>query len=118
MNAIQLNPTVPMVTARGPGFAFIMINPSDDHHVQWVVGLDNGEIWTFQNPEVRLQTNITMGRTSDKMTPLNRKLNTPSDLAAKHDPYLEGILDRYNGKTPASFEDEYMAGYKAGKVGK
>jgi hypothetical protein len=51
-----------METPKGPGAAIMCINPSDEHHIQWVVALDNGEIWTFQNPHVRMQSNYTMGR--------------------------------------------------------
>ena len=39
-----------------------MIDSGQEHHLQWVVFIDEtGECWTFQNPEVRLQTNQTMG---------------------------------------------------------
>jgi hypothetical protein len=36
----QLDPTIPMLTPKGPGFALFAINPSDEHHIQWVVGLE------------------------------------------------------------------------------
>jgi hypothetical protein len=65
---LQLSPTIPMVTPKGKGFALFLINPSDEHHLQWVVAQDTGEIWTWQNPEVRMQTNITMGRMPVKIT--------------------------------------------------
>ncbi len=63
---LQLNPTIPLVTPRGKGYALFMINPSDEHHVQWIVAQDDGEIWTWQNPEVRMQTNPTMGRVANQ----------------------------------------------------
>ncbi len=71
---LQLNPTIPMETPKGKGYALFLINPSDEHHLQWVVGLDNGEIWTFQNPEVRMQNNVTMGR-NKKTPPTSNKDN-------------------------------------------
>ena len=65
---LQLNPTIPLETPKGKGYALFLINPSDEHHLQWVVALDSGEIWTFQNPEVRMQNNITMGRNVPRET--------------------------------------------------
>ena len=58
---LQLDPPVPLDTPRGPGNAHLVIDPGTEHHLQWVVFLnENGECWTFQNPEVRLQANPTM----------------------------------------------------------
>ncbi len=59
---IQLNPTVPVVTPKGKGFAHFLIDYGQEHHLLWVVFLDeSGECWTFPNPEVRIQPNPTMG---------------------------------------------------------
>ena len=62
---LQLSPSIPLVTPHGKGYALFLINPSDDHNLQWVVAQDDGEIWTWQNPQVRMQPNVTMGRTLD-----------------------------------------------------
>lgn len=60
---LQLNPPIPLVTPKGNGWAFFMIERSQEHHIEWVVFLDDsGQCWTFANPEVRLQTNYTMMR--------------------------------------------------------
>ena len=60
---IQLNPPLPMETPKGKGYAHFLMDYSQEHHLMWVVFIDStGECWTFQNPEVRLQTNYTMGR--------------------------------------------------------
>ena len=59
---LQLNPSLPMDTPRGKGRALLVIDPGEDHHLLWTVALDEtGEIWTFPNPEVRLQPNQTFG---------------------------------------------------------
>ena len=61
---LQLNPTIPMVTPKGNGYAIMAIDYSQEHDLLWVVAInDTGEIWTFQNKQVKLQYNITMGRT-------------------------------------------------------
>jgi hypothetical protein len=62
MTVLQLNPTIPMITPRGNGYALFLINESDEHHIQWVVAQDDGTIWTWMNPDVRMQQNITMHR--------------------------------------------------------
>lgn len=47
----------------GKGFAHFLIDYSQEHDLLWVVFLDStGECWTFNNKQVRLQCNITMGR--------------------------------------------------------
>lgn len=59
---LQLNPTVPLDTPRGPGFAHFLIDYGQEHHLLWVVFLnESGECWTFANPDVRLAKNPTMG---------------------------------------------------------
>jgi hypothetical protein len=64
---LQLDPPIPVVTPKGKGLAWFLIDPSVEHHLQWVVAQDDtGEIWTWQNPDVRAQKNITMGRVVHK----------------------------------------------------
>jgi hypothetical protein len=60
---IQLNPTIPVVTPKGNGWAFFLIDRSQEHDLEWVVFLDNGgECWTFRNGDIRIQKNYTLGR--------------------------------------------------------
>ena len=60
---IQLNPTIPLITPKGPGWAFFLIDRSQEHDLEWVVFLDNsGECWTFRNSDVRIQKNSTFQR--------------------------------------------------------
>lgn len=59
----QLSPPLPMVTTKGKGLAHFLIDYGIESHLHWVVFLDDtGECWTFQNPDVRAQKNITQGR--------------------------------------------------------
>lgn len=60
---LQLNPPISMLTPKGKGLAWFMTDYGIEHNLQWTVAIDEtGEIWTFQNPEVRADKNITMGR--------------------------------------------------------
>jgi hypothetical protein len=57
----RLDPTIPVVCPRGKGRAFMLIDYSEDHHLMWVIALDDtGEIWTYANPKVRVQSNETL----------------------------------------------------------
>lgn len=59
----QLNPPIPLSTPKGDGMAWAVIDYSAEFNLMWVVAIDKtGEIWTFKNPEVRAQKNITLGR--------------------------------------------------------
>lgn len=60
---LQLNPPVPLETPKGSGFAHFLIDYGQEHHLIWVVFIDDThECWSFQNPDVRLQHNKTMTR--------------------------------------------------------
>jgi hypothetical protein len=60
---LQLNPPIPVVTPRGKALAQVLIDYGIEHHLIWVCAEDDGEIWCWQNPEIRAQTNITALRT-------------------------------------------------------
>jgi hypothetical protein len=64
MTFTQLNPTLPMtVEGKGSGYALAVIDYGPEHHLIWVVAIDEtGEIWSASNPQVRMQSNWTMGR--------------------------------------------------------
>lgn len=60
---IQLNPAIPMMTPKGEGLAWLMIDYGMEFNLLWVVAInETGEIWTLQNPLVRALKNITQGR--------------------------------------------------------
>jgi hypothetical protein len=64
---LQLDPTIPMMTPKGPGYALFVVDYSQEHHLMWVVALDDGgEVWMFENPQIRVQSNFTLGRRPDR----------------------------------------------------
>jgi hypothetical protein len=64
---LQLNPPVPLHTPKGKGLASFIIDYGCEHHLMWVVFIDStGEIWTYSNPDVHVQQNITLGRIYEK----------------------------------------------------
>ena len=64
MSFTQLQTPIPMtVEGKGPGQAIAVVDYGPEHHLIWVVALDeSGEIWSSPNPRVRMQSNWTMGR--------------------------------------------------------
>lgn len=60
---LQLDPPLPVETKKGKGLAHILIDYGVEFDLMFVVFLDETkECWTFNNKEIRAQTNITMGR--------------------------------------------------------
>lgn len=67
MSLLQLSPTLPLSTPKGAGQAWFLIDYGPEHHLIYVVAIDaTGELWSFDNTQVRAQKNITMGRLLNK----------------------------------------------------
>jgi len=47
---------------KGSGKAAFIVDYGLEGQILWVIFLDNGEIWTYPNHQVRLKQNITAGR--------------------------------------------------------
>lgn len=75
MNSIiQLNPTIPLITPKGEGYAHFVIDYGQEHYLKWVVFIDEtGECWTYETPLIRISHNHTMGR--DTHSPIEKKNN-------------------------------------------
>ena len=60
----QLDPPIPLhVLGRGDGYALGVIDYGQEHNLLWVTAITStGEIWCAPNPEVRMQSNWSMGR--------------------------------------------------------
>lgn len=59
---LQLNPTIPVNTPKGEGYAIVIIDYSQEHNTLFMVMLDNGELWTFPQRDIRACKNISMER--------------------------------------------------------
>lgn len=74
----QLNPALPVITPKGKGLAHFIIDEGIESNLLWVCFQDDtGECWTFRNPEIRAQRNITHGR--ENISPFYK----PEDVAFK-----------------------------------
>lgn len=60
----QLNPTIPIIRISDgmKGYAFLVIDYSQEHNLLFTCAMDDGEIWTLSNQEIRIQKNISLGR--------------------------------------------------------
>lgn len=66
----QLNPPLPLETPKGKAYAHFVIDYGLEYDLIWVCFLDeNGECWSFENPEIRIQKNLTVGRTNSRHIP-------------------------------------------------
>ena len=61
---LQLNPMLPIVRVSDnmTGFAFLVIDYSQEHDLLFTCAMKNGEIWTLSNKEIRMQDNISLDR--------------------------------------------------------
>ena len=60
---VQLNPALPVITPKGKALAHFLIDEGIEHNIKWVCFIDStGECWTYSNPMIRAQKNITHGR--------------------------------------------------------
>jgi hypothetical protein len=63
MKILQLNPGIDLLTPKGTGLAHFLLDYGQESNIIWGVILqETGEIWWFQNDEVRATKNITMKR--------------------------------------------------------
>ena len=83
----QLNPTLPLETPKGKGFAHFLIDYSQEHDLLWVVFLnENGECWTFKNSEIRIEKNLSIGRTSTSVIKRQTRIDADEHEASNCDP--------------------------------
>jgi hypothetical protein len=61
---LQLNPMIPITrkTDGMKGYAFLVIDYSQEHYTLFVCGMDDGDIWLLDNREISLQNNPSLGR--------------------------------------------------------
>jgi hypothetical protein len=61
---LQLNPLIPIVRISDgmKGYAFVLIDYSQEHDLFFVCAMNDGEIWTLNNRDIRMQNNITLDR--------------------------------------------------------
>jgi len=63
-NMIQLNPMLPIfrISDNLEGYAFLVIDYSQEHNLLFVCAMQNGEIWTLSNQDIRFCKNISLNR--------------------------------------------------------
>jgi hypothetical protein len=59
---LQLRQPLPFDTPKGPAWAHFLLDYGTEHHLLWICFVnETGECWTFSNPEIRLQRNVSLG---------------------------------------------------------
>ena len=66
---LQLNPMIPIVRVsdKMEGYAFLVIDYSQEHNILFTCAMADGEIWTLSNQEIRFQKNISLDRNTIKL---------------------------------------------------
>lgn len=60
---LQLNPPIPLNTPKGEALCHFLIDYGPESDLLWVCFQQlTGEIWTWNNKEVRADKNISLGR--------------------------------------------------------
>jgi hypothetical protein len=61
---LQLEPMIPIkrVSDNMEGYAFLVIDYSQEHDLLFTCAMDDGEIWTLNNKEIRFCKNISLDR--------------------------------------------------------
>ena len=60
---LQLDPPLPMTTPKGAAIAHFLIDYGMESHLYWICFItETGECWTYANPHVRIEQNITLDR--------------------------------------------------------
>lgn len=61
---VQLNPMIPIVRVSDnmEGYAFLVIDYSQEHNLLFTCAMENGEIWTLSNQSIRFDANISLNR--------------------------------------------------------
>jgi hypothetical protein len=44
------------------GFAFLVIDYSQEHNLLFSCAMANGEVWTLSNKDIRFNNNLSLGR--------------------------------------------------------
>ena len=60
----QLNPMIPIVRVfdNMEGYAFLVIDYSQEHNLLFTCTMDNREIWSLSNKEIKFCKNISLDR--------------------------------------------------------
>jgi hypothetical protein len=61
---LQLNPMIPIIRVSDnmEGYAFLVIDYSQEHNLLFTCAMNNGEIWTLPNQEIRFDKNLSLNR--------------------------------------------------------
>lgn len=59
---------LPCFTDKGTGYAFLVIDYSQEHFLHFAIALDeDGSVWILDNTKVKFQKNVSLGRCPKSM---------------------------------------------------
>lgn len=70
MTMLQLNPPIPVITPHGKALCHVLIDNGIEYDLLWVCFQDaTRECWTWNNKDIRIQENISLGRPNHAQRP-------------------------------------------------
>jgi hypothetical protein len=72
---LQLNPMIPITRKSDgmKGYAFLVIDYSQEHYTLFVCAMDDGDVWLLDNRQISMQNNPSLGRLINNKTKDNGK---------------------------------------------
>jgi hypothetical protein len=103
---IQLHSPIPVETPLGEAFAHLVFDYGQEHYLHFVCFLnETGECWIFDNREIRLQPNLTMGvrrPPAKNDAPESPALRPPKRNAPRERREIADVSAARNGKPAAA----------------
>jgi hypothetical protein len=63
----EIQKPFPVSTPRGRGFAHFLVDHGKENHNEWICFMDTGQIWSFLNKDIALESNPTYGRIHEEI---------------------------------------------------
>jgi len=103
---IQLHAPIPVETPLGEAFAHLVFDYGQEHYLHFVCFLnETGECWIFDNREIRLLPNLTMGirrPPARNDAPKSPALPKPKRNAPRERKQIDHVSAARNGKPSGS----------------
>lgn len=116
---LEIQSLIWLTTPKGEGTAKFLIDRGPESDLYWVVFItETKEIWMFANYDVRLVTNISLGREKTEVKKIMKLSLTPREMVnlggveARMDSDLQQLGLKKGLKPPVGFQDHGLVEYQ------
>jgi hypothetical protein len=110
---LQLNPTLPITRNLDnmKGYAIAIIDYSQEHDLLFVCAMDNGEIWTYNNKDIKVQKNISLNRQyNENISPSLKPNGTTQNSFTRKFTNCTNTLNLNDNSLPSTNWGNFMSG--------